>query len=130
MASSFRAAKYTKGLFSSTVIGAIINIGLNFYCVKRFGSMGAAFTTMIGFAVVFYIRKQSMQKIVNLRINIVKDSVMYVLLLVQAIVISFEVSYSWCIAIIILILLILINYKYIFGILKTFFAVFKIKERG
>lgn len=130
MASSFRAAKYTKGLFSSTVIGAIINIGLNFYCVKRFGSMGAAFTTMIGFAVVFYIRKQSMQKIVNLRINIVKDSLMYVLLLVQAIVISFEVSYSWCIAIIILILLILIKYKYIFGILKTFFSVFKIKERG
>ena len=130
MASSFRAAKYTKGLFSSTVIGAIINIGLNFYCVKRFGSMGAAFTTMLGFAVVFYIRRQSMQKIVNLRINIVKDSLMYVLLLVQAIVISFEVSYNWCTAIIILILLILINYKYIFGILKTFFSMFKIKERG
>ena len=128
MASSFRAAKYTKGLFSSTVIGAIINIGLNFYCVKRFGSMGAAFTTMIGFAVVFYIRRQSMQKIINLRINIVKDSLMYVLLLVQAIVISFEVSYSWCIAIIILILLILINYKYILGILKTFFSMFKLKK--
>lgn len=121
MASSFRAAKYTKGLFSSTVIGAIVNISMNFYCIKRFGSMGAAFTTMVGFAVMFYIRRHSMQKIVKLRVNIVKDSLMYVLLLVQAIVISFEVPGSWFIAVGILIILVAINFKYIFRMLKTFF---------
>lgn len=131
MASSFRAAKYTKGLFGSTVIGATINIAMNFYCIKRFGSMGAAFTTMVGFAVMFYIRRHSMQKIVKLKVNNVKDSLMYVLLLVQAIVISFEVPGSWVIAVGILIILIIVNFKYIFRVLKTFFSMFELKkDRG
>lgn len=134
MASSFRAAKYTKGLFSSTVIGALINIILNFYFVKKYGSMGAAFTTMIGFAVMFYIRSKSIQKIVKLQINIVKDLLMYILLLVQAIVVSFEVPYGWIIALIVFIILMIINYKYVIGVLQLFLSIFKVikkkKKRG
>lgn len=134
MASSFRAAKYTKGLFSSTVIGALINIILNFYFVKKYGSMGAAFTTMIGFAVMFYIRSKSIQKIVKLQISIVKDSLMYILLLVQAIVISFGVPYGSIIALIVFIILMIINYKYVIGVLQLFLSIFKVikikKKRG
>lgn len=134
MASSFRAAKYTKGLFSSTVIGALINIISNFYFVKKYGSMGAAFTTMIGFAVMFYIRSKSIQKIVKLQINIVKDSLMYILLLVQAIVVSFEVPYGWIIALIVFSILMIINYKYVIGVLQLFLSIFKVikkkKKRG
>lgn len=134
MASSFRAAKYTKGLFGSTVIGAIINIVLNFYFIKEYGSMGAAFTTVIGFAVMFYIRSKSIQKIVKLRINVVKDSIMYLLLLIQAVVVSFEVPFAWPIALIILIILIIINFKYIIRVLQAFLSVYKVfkskKKRG
>lgn len=134
MASSFRAAKYTNGLFSSTVIGALINIILNFYFVKKYGSMGAAFTTMIGFAVMFYVRSKSIQKIVKLQINIVKDSLMYILLLVQAIVVSFEVPCGWTIALIVFIILMIINYKYVIGVLQLFLSIFKVikkkKKRG
>lgn len=134
MASSFRAAKYTKGLFGSTVIGAFINIVLNFYFVKEYGSMGAAFTTMIGFAVMFYIRRKSIQKIVKLRINIVKDSIMYLLLLIQAVVVSFEVPFAWTIALIILIILIIINFKYIIRVLQAFLSMYRVfkskKKRG
>lgn len=126
MASSFRAAKYTKGLFGSTVIGAIINIVLNFYFIKEYGSMGAAFTTMIGFAVMFYIRGKSIQKIVKLQINVVKDSIMYLLLLIQAVVVSFEVPFAWPIAFLILIILIIINFKYIIRVLQTFLSVYKV----
>lgn len=134
MASSFRAAKYTKGLFGSTVIGALINIILNFYFVKQYGSMGAAFTTMIGFAVMFCIRIKSIQRIVKLQINIVKDLLMYILLLLQAIVVSFEVPYGWIIALVILIILIIINYNYVIGLLQTFLSMFRViknkKKRG
>ena len=56
---------------------------------------------------------------------------MYVLLLVQAIVISFEVPGSWFIAVGILIILVAINFKYIFRMLKTFFSMFELKkDRG
>ena len=126
MAISFIDAKYTKGLFGSTVIGAIINIVLNFYFIKEYGSMGAAFTTMIGFAVMFYIRSKSIQKIVKLQINVVKDSIMYLLLLIQAVVVSFEVPFAWPIAFLILIILIIINFKYIIRVLQTFLSVYKV----
>lgn len=128
LASSFRAAKYTKGLLSSTIIGAFINIVLNFYFVQHFGSIGAAFTTMISFAIVFYIRSKSIQKIVKLRIDKVKDSMMYILLVVQAIVVSFEFSYSWVTAFIIFILLIILNYKFSIRIIKTIFPMVKLFE--
>lgn len=95
MASSFRAAKYTKGLFSSTVIGAVTNIILNFFFVKAFGNMGAAFTTMIGFAVTFYIRSHSIKKVVDLKINLAKDTLAYALLFAMAMVISFEIPGSY-----------------------------------
>ena len=99
MASSFRAAKYTKGLFSSTVIGAITNIILNFFFVKAFGNLGAAFTTMIGFAVTFYIRSQTIKKVVNIRINLAKDTLAYVLLFVMAMVVSLEIPGAYFIGI-------------------------------
>lgn len=102
MASSFRAAKNTKGLFVSTVIGALLNIILNFYFIKKFGNMGAAFTTMIGFAVTFYIRICGVKKIIDIKIEIVKDTIVYFLLIIQAFLISLEVTYAFIVGILIL----------------------------
>lgn len=134
MASSFRAAKYTKGLFSSTVIGAVTNIILNFFFVKAFGNMGAAFTTMIGFAVTFYIRSHSIKKVVDLKINLVKDTLAYALLFAMAMVISFETPSSYFIGTAIfttLIILYLRDIKYlllkIIGILEKIIARSKVK---
>ena len=83
---------------------------------------------------MFYIRSKSIQKIVKLQINIVKDLLMYILLLVQAIVVSFEVPYGWIIALIVFIILMIINYKYVIGVLQLFLSIFKVikkkKKRG
>lgn len=134
MASSFRAAKYTKGLFSSTVIGAVTNIILNFFFVKAFGNMGAAFTTMIGFAVTFYIRSHSIKKVVDLKINLAKDTLAYALLFAMAMVISFEIPGSYFIGMAIfttLIILYLRDIKYLLlkitGILEKIIARSRVK---
>ena len=134
MASSFRAAKYTKGLFSSTVIGAVTNIILNFFFVKAFGNMGAAFTTMIGFAVTFYIRSHSIKKVVDLKINLAKDTLAYALLFAMAMVISFEIPGSYFIGTVIfatLIILYLRDIKHLLlkiaGILEKIIAGSKVK---
>lgn len=134
MASSFRAAKYTKGLFSSTVIGAVTNIILNFFFVKAFGNMGAAFTTMIGFAVTFYIRSHSIKKVVDLKINLAKDTLAYALLFAMAMVISFEIPGSYFIGTAIfatLIILYLRDIKHLLlkiaGILEKIIAGSKVK---
>lgn len=134
MASSFRAAKYTKGLFSSTVIGAVTNIILNFFFVKAFGNMGAAFTTMIGFAVTFYIRSHSIKKVVDLKINLAKDTLAYAQLFAMAMVISFEIPGSYFIGTAIfatLIILYLRDIKHLLlkiaGILEKIIAGSKVK---
>lgn len=125
MASSFRAAKETKGLFSSTVIGAVVNIVLNFYFIKKFGNMGAAVTTVIGFAVTFYIRSQSIKKIINIEIDLFKDSIVYLLLVVQALLMSFEVKYAYLICVLILCLICSIYMKPIYKVINKFFMVIK-----
>lgn len=95
MASSFRAAKYTKGLLSSTLIGAVSNIILNFFFIKKFGIMGAAFTTMVGFAITFYIRYRSFVKLIDVKISLLKDTVIYILLVIDALLIGYEVQYAY-----------------------------------
>lgn len=125
MASSFRAAKYTKGLFSSTVIGAITNIVLNFFFIKAFGNMGAAFTTMVGFAVTFYIRSQTIKKVVDLKINLLKDTIAYILLLSMAMVVSLEIAGSYFIGIAILGLLVILYFKDIMRLIAKISGVFK-----
>lgn len=118
MASSFRAVKYTKGLLSSTSIGAMTNIILNFLFIKRFGIMGAAFTTMIGFAVTFYIRTQTIKKVINIRIDLAKDSVVYLILITQAFIIGHEMVYSYIIGVILFVLIIIAYRKIYINILK------------
>ncbi len=101
LASSFRAAKSTKDLFVSTSIGSAVNIILNFYFIKNFGNMGAAFTTLLGFAVTFYIRSYNIKKIISIKINVFKDSLIYLLLFFEACLIAFEFKYGICISVMI-----------------------------
>lgn len=95
MSSSFLAIKYTKGLLSSSLIGAAANIVLNLFFVKQFGIMGAAFTTMAGFAITFYIRHRAFVKLIGVKINLIRDSVIYLLLAVDALLIGYEVKYAY-----------------------------------
>ena len=105
-ASSFRALKYTKGLLSSTSIGAVANIILNFFFVDKFGIMGAAFTTMIGFAITFYIRCHTVKKIVDITFDLKKDTFSYILLVTQAFVICLEIPFSYLIGVALFVVLI------------------------
>lgn len=95
LASSFRAAKKTKYLLVSSIIGSVTNIVLNLLVIKKFGIIGASFTTAIGFAIIYYIRIKLIKKAVDLDINIKKDSLIYFLLILQALIITFEVKYSF-----------------------------------
>ncbi len=110
-ASSFRAAKYTKGLLSSTLAGAVANIVLNFIVIKNFGMMGAAFTTMIGFAITFYIRSRTVKKVIDIHFDLKKDTFVYILLIIQTFVICLEVPFSYLIGIAIFAVIVAIYWK-------------------
>ncbi len=124
-ASSFRAVKYTKGLFSSTCVGAITNIVLNFYFVKQFGTMGAAFTTMISFALVFYIRSYTVKKIVDISFDIKRDSIAYLLLIIQAFIICLEVQFSYLMGCIVLLIICILYRKQCISLVRWMILILK-----
>lgn len=108
MASSFRATKNTKGLVSSTLIGAIANIVLNFVVIKYYGIIGAAVTTLIGFAITFYIRLKDYVRIIGVRPNVLLDSMVYLLLIIQAAIMISEVELSVVLAFMLLLIIVIL----------------------
>lgn len=52
----FQASKQTKGAFSSSIIGSVINIALNALLIPVIGLQGAALSTMLAFLMMWIIR--------------------------------------------------------------------------
>lgn len=128
IASSFRAAKKTKYLLISSIIGSIVNIVLNIVVIKWYGMIGAAITTIIGFAIIYYIRVVLIKKIVNLNINLWKDSTIFVLLLIQAFIISYEIKFNLIIGTLLLIIINAFYFKDLISLLKTILLIIKRKR--
>ena len=77
----FAAEKNTKIISSTTMLGAIINTILNVILVMIFGPIGAAFSTMVAFFLVWIIRFIKMQKYIKLNIRTIRDMFSYLILL-------------------------------------------------
>lgn len=79
----FTAVKKTKEISRTTIVGAIVNTIANFILIPLFASSGAAFATMIGYLTVWIVRTISLQKIVHMRVNWMKQVVCIIVLVVQ-----------------------------------------------
>lgn len=82
----FNAVKDTKTLSVSTIIGAIINIVLNTILIVKIGVMGGVIATLVSNIIVWIWRIYKAKTYIKLRIHLVRDSVAYVLLIIQCIV--------------------------------------------
>lgn len=80
----FAAAKETKILASTTIIGAAINIAMNLVLVRYYGPLGAAFSTMVSYGLVWFARLKRASSIVKLNIHLRRDLVSYVILPLQS----------------------------------------------
>lgn len=79
----FTAVKKTKEVSRTTIVGAIVNTIANFILIPLFASSGAAFATMIGYLTVWIVRTISLQKIIHMRVNWMKQVVCIIVLVVQ-----------------------------------------------
>lgn len=124
LGSTFRAEKQTKKLFISSLAGALSNIILNFYFISKFGCIGAAYTTIIGFAITFYIRAFIIKRFLKIRLNLLKNSFIYLLLFIQAIFIILNLKLSFLISFFIFILIFIIYLKDIILLSKNILFLF------
>jgi len=95
LASAFRAAKNTKALMNSAFLGAAVNIVLSFILIKAFGAIGAAFATMISFAVILIRRILDIKKIIKINVRWSRVAASYVLIIVAATLIIIEIKYAY-----------------------------------
>lgn len=110
LASAFRAYKKTGQLFVSVAIGAIVNITLNFVLIKSIGVIGASIATAVSFLVTWIVRMISVQKLVEVRINIAKTICTYMFLIIVCTFISFELSGAYICYFACCIIVVLLNY--------------------
>ena len=109
LASVFISVKKTKMIFYSTLIGAFINIILNYSFIKTFGIMGASYSTMVSFIVVWIIRLFSSKKIMNIKVKFFKTSISMTLLIIEGLIMCNEIKLKYFISIILILLIILTN---------------------
>lgn len=86
----FSAVKDSKIFATSTIMGAVTNIVLNIIFTPFYGAMGAAVATAICYVVVFVFRLYQSRKYIKLKINLKRDVLSYVLLSVQAVLITID----------------------------------------
>lgn len=108
MGTIYTSAKKTKMLSISTLLGAMINIIMNFLLIPTIGAMGAAIATAFSYFVMWIIRMINTRDIMRLTYNIKKMWVLITCLLIEVILVSTDEILthigSYCIFIIILIL--------------------------
>lgn len=81
----FTSAKRTKSVFITTMVGAVVNIILNFSLIPYFGGYGAAIATAIGYIVTFFARLKGANKIMELNVDYQKHFLKMSLLLLMVI---------------------------------------------
>ena len=81
----FSAAKDTKKLAMSGIVGAIINILLNIILVHKYNAMGAAIATLISSIVIWAMRMIATREYIKLKIDYKSDIAQYIMLIIQSI---------------------------------------------
>lgn len=86
----FNAAKESKILSKTTFIGCIINIMLNILLVPLLGIIGAALSTLLAYIIVWALRIHAIRKLKELNINIKRDFISYMIVIIQAVLMFFS----------------------------------------
>ena len=88
----FSAVKDSKAYSISTTIGAVANVAISLVSVYYFGAIGAAFGNALSFGIVWAIRLKKIKEYMNLRINLVRDLLVYGVLFIQSILILINMN--------------------------------------
>lgn len=114
--SVFSALGKSKMYAVSTVVAGIVNLILNVITIPVWGVYGAAVSTAISFFLVWLIRMICAGKYIKWKLNLLRDAVAYVLLIVQTVLEHTE-SHAYVLQIVILGVLVVLYRKTCIGFL-------------
>ncbi len=90
LGSIYTSSKKTKMLFTSTLISAIVNIILNIIMIPFWGALGAAIATFISYFLIWIIRLIDSRKILIMELELKRDGLSYLLILLQIVLIMID----------------------------------------
>ncbi len=94
LGSFYTVFKETKGALISSASGALANIALNVFAIPRWGMIGAAVTTLIGFCVTFIYRFYDTKKYVTIRISLIDKYPYIVVMAIQTALYYLNTTYT------------------------------------
>lgn len=112
ISNEYTANKNSVGFLKSSLIGAVMNLILNFLLIPIIGVMGAALATCISYISVFIFRYFDTKKYVKLRILDVKKLLSILILLLASILVFVDNEYIIFLLIVLFFGILLINHKY------------------
>jgi len=92
--------KKSKIVAITTIIGAIVNLMLNFVLIYYIGAMGAAIATACGYLVMWVTRIKFVMRDYPFKVRWLKQTIMYVLLIIESIMMVLFQNYGICIGIV------------------------------
>jgi O-antigen/teichoic acid export membrane protein len=81
----FVAAKKSRIVAISAIIGAVANIVLNIILVYSLGPIGAAISTLVSYVLVWVCRIFAVRRVIKLKISIIRDIASYFLLILESV---------------------------------------------
>ncbi len=92
-------------------VGAVANIGLNFWLIPTYGIMGAAFATLLSYLLAFAIRAVDVKRLVPLELHPLATAVRMLLMMVQGALLLRQPPHSVLIQLGMFALMLLVNIK-------------------
>ena len=92
-------------------VGAVANVGLNFWLIPQYGVMGAAFATLLSYLLAFAIRAVDVKRLVPLELHPLTTAVRMLLLMVQGALLIRQVPHNFLIQLGMFALMMLVNMK-------------------
>lgn len=82
----FHGAKKTKAILHSTIIGAIINIGLNVLFIHFIGLYAVAISTIVSFLITWVMRVRAAGRVFRVEINILETFFFFIVMIIAGLI--------------------------------------------
>lgn len=123
----YGAAMKTREIFTTTIVGAVLNIILNIALIPSLGAMGAAIATLFSYIVVWLMRVKSTRKFMPIKMKWGCILLSYTFVAVQCLVTILEPPLWYIISILLTLLIVMLNKQELIDIVKGVFLKFKNK---
>ena len=130
MGSVYVVEKRSKNSFLTAMLGAVLNIVLNFLLIPTLlGVHGAAIATFVSYFAIFVIRAINVQKYIPFKLYMPNVLLNTAVILLQSAFMVFSLPFNIPVQVGCAIALVVINYKFIMVFVDKFLSFFKTKRR-